>query len=219
MADDSSADPSAALTPAEEALAALWERHLASEFKTKSATEALSTMAPDAYVNHIPVLTGGAGQDALHEFYAEHFIPKMPPDLEMAPVSRTIGEDQLVEELALRFTHKVEMDWMLPGIAPMGKRVEAPLVAIIRFRGDKLAHEHVYWDQASVLTQLGLIDSTVLPTAGVETARKALDPSLPANELLQRVDPAGQALPTGRGRCWGIAVAPLGWGVEAVARG
>jgi carboxymethylenebutenolidase len=186
MADDPTQNPNEALTPAQQALAELWDRHLASEFETKSATEAVSTMVPDAYVNHMPVLTGGRGHDALGHFYAHHFIPKMPPDLELVPISRTIGTDQLVDEMVIRFTHTVTMDWMLPGLPPTGKPVEVPLVAIVRFRGDKLAHEHIYWDQASVLTQLGLIDSATLPTVGGETARKALDPSLPSNALIER---------------------------------
>jgi carboxymethylenebutenolidase len=110
----------------------------------------------------------------------------MPPDLAIVPLSRTIGTDQLVEELILKFTHTVEIDWMLPGIAPTGRKVEVPLVAIVRFRDGKVAHEHIYWDQASVLVQLGLIDPAQLPVAGVESAHKALDPSLPANALIRR---------------------------------
>src|SRR5207302_6486127 len=113
-----------------------------------------------------------------------HFIPKMPPDMEMTPLSRTIGTDQLVDEMVVRFTHTVEMDWMLPGIAPTGKRVEVALVVIVHFRDGKLAHEHIYWDQASVLAQLGLIDATNLPVAGAETAEKVLNPKLPANKLM-----------------------------------
>ena len=136
-------------------------------------------MVEDSYVNHVPVMTGGVGHAELRQFYATHFIPKMPPDMEMTPLSRTIGTDQLVDEM-------VEMDWMLPGIAPTGKRVEVALVVIVRFRDGKLAHEHIYWDQASVLAQLGLIDAARLPVCGVDTARKALDPSLPANGLIRR---------------------------------
>ena len=78
------------------------------------------------------------------------------------------------------------MDWMLPGIPPTGKRVEVPLVAIVRFREGKLAHEHIYWDQASVLVQIGLLDAARLPVAGIETARKVVDPTLPANDLMKR---------------------------------
>ncbi len=110
-------------------------------------------------MNHVPVLTGGVGRDQVKEFYANHFIPHMPSDLEIVPVSRTIGADRLVDELILRFTHSVEMDWMLPGVAPTGKRVECATVAIVTFRDGKLFSEHIYWDQASVLVQLGLLDS------------------------------------------------------------
>jgi carboxymethylenebutenolidase len=144
-------------------------------------------MVPDAYVNHIPVLTGGVGHAQLREFYSRHFIPKMPRDTEILPVSRTIGAERLVDEMIFRFTHTIEMDWMLPGIAPTGKRVECALVVIVHFREGKLAYEHIYWDQASVLVQLGLLDSSSLPTAGKETARKLLDPRLPSNELIRRV--------------------------------
>jgi carboxymethylenebutenolidase len=146
-------------------------------------------MVEDAYVNHIPVLTGGSGRDELREFYSKCFIPQMPPDTEMTPVSRTIGEDQLVDEMIFKFTHTISMDWMLPGIPPTGKRVEVPLVAIVRFRDGKLAHEHIYWDQASVLVQIGLLDPAKLPVVGIDSAKKVLDPSLPANELMRRSGP------------------------------
>src|SRR4029453_10263973 len=139
-------------------------------------------MVTDAYVNHIPVLTGGVGRDQLRDFYGNHFIPKMAPDTEIVPISRTIGSDRLLGEFIVCFTHSIEMDWMLPGIAPTGKRVECATVAIVQFRGKKLYNEHIYWDQASVLVQLGLLDSSKLPIVGVETARKLADPNLPSNE-------------------------------------
>jgi carboxymethylenebutenolidase len=173
----------------EEFLRNLWEEHMRHEFATHDAEETLATMVDDAYVNHIPVLTGGVGKDALREFYAKRFIPQMPPDTEVIPVSRTIGTDQLVDEMIFKFTHTVRMDWMLPGVAPTGKRVEIPLVAIVRFRDNKLAHEHIYWDQASLLVQLGLLDPNTLPVAGIETARKVVDNSLPSNVLMQRAGP------------------------------
>lgn len=165
----------------------LWEEHLRDEFTTQDTNATIDTMVPDAYVNHIPVLTGGVGHAQLREFYSRHFIPKMPRDTEILPVSRTIGTERLVDEMIFRFTHTIEMDWMLPGIAPTGKRVECALVVIVHFREGKLAYEHIYWDQASVLVQLGLLDSSSLPTAGKETARKLLDPRLPSNELIRRV--------------------------------
>jgi len=176
------------LSAAQETLRELWEEHVQYEFSTRNTDDTLATMVEDAYVNHIPVLTGGVGQAELREFYSKRFIPQMPPDTEMTPVSRTIGEDQLVDEMVFKFTHSIPMDWMLPGVAPTGKRVEVPLVAIVRFREGKLAHEHIYWDQASVLVQIGLIDAAKLPVAGVESACKVLDPSLPANALMSRAD-------------------------------
>src|SRR6266568_8300433 len=176
------------LTPAQETLRQLWEEHVRHEFVTHNTEETLATMVEDAYVNHIPVLTGGVGKDELREFYSKRFIPQMPPDTEMTAISRTIGNDQLVDEMVFTFTHTIRMDWMLPGVAPTGKRVKVPLVAIVRFREGKLAHEHIYWDQASVLVQIGLIDAAKLPVAGVESARKVLDSSLPANTLMNRTD-------------------------------
>lgn len=164
-------------------LEAIWAEHIRHEFSTRSTEETLATMVEDAYVNHIPMLTGGVGKAQLREFYSKHFIPKMPPDTTLTPISRTVGEDQIVDEMIFQFTHTIEMDWMLPGIAPTGRRVEVPLVAIVRLRGDKLAHEHIYWDQASVLVQLGLLDAANLPVAGVESARKAENPKLPPRAL------------------------------------
>jgi carboxymethylenebutenolidase len=172
----------------QEFLRNLWDEHMRCEFATHNTEDTLATMVEDAYVNHIPVLTGGVGKEALRKFYSERFIPQMPPDTEVTPVSRTIGTDQLVDEMIFKFTHTMRMDWMLPGIAPTGKRVEVPLVAIVRFRDNKLAHEHIYWDQASVLVQLGLLDAKNLPVAGMETARKVLDNSLPSNALMERAD-------------------------------
>ena len=173
-------------TAHQENLARLWDEHLRHEFETRSTEDTIATMVEDAYVNHIPVMTGGVGHAQLRQFYATHFIPKMLPDMAMTPLSRTIGTDQLVDEMVISFTHTVEIDWMLPGIAPTGRRVEVALVVVVRFRDGKLAHEHIYWDQASVLVQLGLIDAKMLPVAGAESARKALDPSRPSNALIQR---------------------------------
>jgi carboxymethylenebutenolidase len=178
------------LTPAQARLRDLWEAHVRYEFATRNTEDTLATMVEDAYVNHIPVLTGGVGRDELREFYSKRFIPQMPPDTEMTPISRTIGTDQVVDEMIFTFTHTIRMDWMLPGLAPTGKRVEIALVAVVHFLDGKLAHEHIYWDQASVLVQLGLLDPATLPVAGRETARKALDPRLPSNALIERADRA-----------------------------
>jgi carboxymethylenebutenolidase len=155
-------------------LSALWEEHTAHEFSTRDTEATLATMVEDAYVNHVPILTGGRGKAELRRFYSTDFIPCMPPDTKLTPVSRTVGQDQLVDEMIFSFTHTIEMPWMLPGVAPTNKRVEVPLVAIVRFRDGKLAHEHIYWDQASVLKQIGLLTDPALPVRGAETASKVI---------------------------------------------
>jgi carboxymethylenebutenolidase len=153
-------------------LSRLWEEHTNHEFSTRDTDATLATMADDAYVNHVPVLTGGVGQSALRIFYSVDFIPRMPPDTKLTPISRTVGEDQLVDEMIFSFTHTQEMPWMLPGVPPTNRYVEVALVAIVRFRDGKLAHEHIYWDQASVLKQIGLLTDPGLPVFGAESAHK-----------------------------------------------
>ncbi|HLW55123.1 MAG TPA: ester cyclase [Candidatus Angelobacter sp.] len=162
-------------------LSALWQEHTQHEFVTRDAESTLATMVDDAHVNHVPVMTGGRGKAALRAFYSRDFIPCVPPDTKLTPVSRTIGEDRLVDEMIFSFTHTQEMPWMLPGIAPTNRRVEIPLVAIVGFRDGKLVSEHIYWDQASVLKQIGLLPDSRLPVFGAETARKVMNPGTEPN--------------------------------------
>jgi carboxymethylenebutenolidase len=171
---------------AQKVLSDKWDEHVKYEFATRDTEDTLKTMVADAYVNHVPVMTGGVGHDQLREFYSQRFIPQMPPDTSMTPVSRTIGTDRVVDEMVFEFTHTIKMDWMLPGVAPTNQHVKIPLIVVVHFREGKLAHEHIYWDQASVLAQLGLLDAAALPVAGVETAEKVLDPKQPSNVLMQR---------------------------------
>src|SRR6202521_3900031 len=160
-------------------LSSLWDRHTELEFGVRSAEQ---TMA------------GGVGYRDLLRFYKNHFIPKTPQDTKLIPISRTIGADRVVDEMLFCFTHDIEIDWMLPGVTPTGKYVEIPLVAIVRFRGDKLYNEHIYWDQASVLVQIGALDPAHLPAAGVATAKKLVDETLPSNTLMARwAESASQA--------------------------
>jgi carboxymethylenebutenolidase len=174
------------LANAQKVLSDKWDEHVKYEFATRDTEDTLKTMVVDAYVNHVPVMTGGVGHDELRDFYSQRFIPQMPPDTSMTPVSRTIGVDRVIDEMVFEFTHTIKMDWMLPGVEPTNKHVKVPLIVVVHFRDGKLAHEHIYWDQASVLAQLGLIDAEKLPVAGVETAEKVLDPKLPSNELMKR---------------------------------
>lgn len=167
-------------------LSALWEKHCEYEFATRDVDATMSTMVSEPYVNHIPTMTGGVGYQHLHDFYTRHFVNSNPPDTRLVPISRTVGATQVVDEMLFCFTHTTEIPWMLPGIAPTGRPVEIPLLAVVKFRGDKLYHEHIYWDQASVLVQVGLLDPAGLPVAGVQTAHKLLDETLPSNELMNR---------------------------------
>jgi len=176
----------AGIASAQQTLSSRWDEHVKYEFATRNTDHTLETMVVDSYVNHVPVMTGGVGHDELREFYSQRFIPQMPPDTAMTPVSRTIGVDRVVDEMVFEFTHTSKMDWMLPGVEPTGKHVKVALVVIVHFREGKLAHEHIYWDQASVLAQLGLIDASTLPVAGVESAEKVLNPRLPSNALMNR---------------------------------
>jgi carboxymethylenebutenolidase len=170
----------------EETLSSVWDQHVGSEFVARSADQALGTMTADPYVLNVPLMIGGRGRDGVRDYYANHFVSQFPPDIELVPVSRTIGQDQIVDEMVMRFTHTIRVDWLLPGVAPTGKRVECPFVAIIKFEGDKIAHEHLYWDQASVLVQVGLLDRT-LPVCGGEITAQVLNPTQPMNELIRRV--------------------------------
>jgi len=178
--------PGSTITPPQQKLAEVWEEHMKCEFATKSVDDTMATMIEGGHVNHVPTMTGGQGLKAIRDFYTRFFIPQMPPDTETVPISRTIGDTQIVDEMIFKFTHTVPMDWMLPGVAPTGKRVEVALVAIIGFREGKVSHEHIYWDQASVLVQLGLLDASRLPVAGRESAAKLRDASLPSNQLIER---------------------------------
>jgi carboxymethylenebutenolidase len=174
------------LSREQQALEKLWEEHLASEFKVKSAEAAINTMVERPWVNHVPMMTGGVGRKQLAHFYGKYFIPQMPPDTQIIPISRTIGHDRLVDEFVFKFTHTLQMDWLLPGVPPTNKPVEVVKVVVVQFQDGKIASERIHWDQASVLVQLGLLDPIKLPVAGVAAARKVLDPQLPSNELMKR---------------------------------
>lgn len=165
-------------------LSDLWDEHVRHEFDTRDVPATMATMVAEPYVNHIPTMTGGVGAKELSRFYQHHFVHGNPKDMALTPLSRTVGASQIVDEFIMSFTHDSEIDWLLPGVAPTGRHVEIPMLGVVKFRGPKLYHEHIYWDQASVLVQIGLLDPTGLPVAGVVTARKLLDESLPSNTLM-----------------------------------
>ena len=181
------------LSRAQQEMLAAYEFHTGAEFVTHRTEDAMASMVQDPYVALLPALTGGNGPAEVEDFYEHHFIFNMPPDMELVPVNRIIGAEHIVEESVFRFTHTVELDWMLPGLAPTGKRVEIAVVSIVKMDGEKLAHEHIYWDQASVLAQLGLLDTDALPVIGADGARKILDRNVPVNQLMKRLRQAPRA--------------------------
>jgi carboxymethylenebutenolidase len=165
-------------------LSELFDAHVAAEFVAKDADATVATMTADPTVIHVPVLTGGRGRDELYAFYRDHFIPSWPDDVELVPLSRTVDGERVVDEFIVRFTHTQEMPYWLPGVAATGRRVEIPHVVIMGFEGGKVAYEHIYWDQASLLVQIGLLDPDRLPVVGNATARALVDPSVPMNEII-----------------------------------
>lgn len=161
------------ISQGQQALIDAFQRHVDAELR-KDLDATLATMTPDPHLNNIPTMIGGMGLEGVRQFYSDLILSGkfFPPDTEMVPVSRTVDEHQLVDEIIFKFTHHSEIGWMLPNIAPTGKRVEIPLVVIVGFSHGKVAHEHIYWDQASVLVQIGLLDARGLPVNGVESAKK-----------------------------------------------
>jgi carboxymethylenebutenolidase len=152
----------------------IFDKHVNYEFIDHDVEKTMKTMVNEPIVHNVPVLTGGVGFDNVFNFYKNQFVGKMPDDTKITRISRTVGKDQVVDELILSFTHDIEIKSMLPGIPPTGMYVELPHVVVMKFEGNKISHEHIYWDQASLLVQIGLMDSKSLPVTGIEQAKKLL---------------------------------------------
>ena len=172
----------------EKATDALWNKHLEAEFAQKSPDAALKTMTDNPQVTIVPTMIGGRGTAELRNFYARHFLNQLPPDLEVIPVSRTVGQSRVIDELVIKFTHTIQMDWLLPGIPPTGKRIEFAFCVIVYMEGDKIAQEHLYYDVATVLKQAGLSTDPKLPILGAEHAHNMLGQTAPLNDLLRRTE-------------------------------
>src|SRR5215472_5438172 len=155
-------------------LDAIFDEHIQREFADRDVDATMETMVPEPYVHCVPIMTGGYGREEVRRFYSEHFVNQIPKDATVTPISRTIGKNQVVDELIVSFTHDTQWDYILPGIPPTGKRVEIPHIVVMRFENGKVAHEHIWWDQASVLVQVGLLDPAKLPIAGVNQARELM---------------------------------------------
>ena len=164
-------------------LAATFDAHVKAEFQDFDLEATMETMTDDPYVHHVPTITGGRGTAGVRDFYGDHFIGQWPDDTETRQVSRTVGAKQVVDELLMTFTHDRPLDIMLPGVAPTGRRIEVPVVVVVGFEDGKVSHEHIYWDQATVLVQAGLLDPSGLPVVGSEQAEALLDQERPKNEI------------------------------------
>ena len=162
-----------ALTLDQQAMLTIWQQHAHAEFVLKDADAALTTMTENPYVFLVASGVERAGRAAVREFYATRFLPKLPPDLEFTSLSQTFGVDRVVEEMVMRFTHTVEMDWLLPGVRPTCRSVEFALAGIVRFEDGKIAAEHLYWDQATLLSQVGVLDHPIA-AGGIASASKLL---------------------------------------------
>ena len=164
----------------------VFDLHIKHEFQDHDVDATMQTMTSEPYVHHVPMMTGGVGYDAVYNFYKNHFIGKMPDDTKVVRISRTIDKDQVVDELIVSFTHDREIDFMLPRVPPTGRYVELPHVVVMKFKDGKISHEHIYWDQASVLVQIGLLDPKLLPMTGQEQAKRLLELSQQADNKSDR---------------------------------
>jgi carboxymethylenebutenolidase len=167
-------------------LGAVFDLHIKREFEDHDVDATMQTMTSEPYVHHVPMMTGGVGYDAVYNFYKNHFIGKMPDDTKVVRLSRTSDKDQVVDELMVSFTHDREVDYMLPGVPPTGKYVELPHVVVMKFKDGKISHEHIYWDQASLLVQVGLLNPKLLPVKGQEQAKRLLELSQQADNKSDR---------------------------------
>lgn len=161
----------ARLTPEQNELLQMLEKHRVAEFEKRDVDQTLATMTAKPYLLFLASLTGGEGQTGVKRFY-KGMITQIPDDLEWELISRTVGDTQIVVESILKFTHNVPVDWIIPGAPPTDKKVEIPMVLIFTFESGRLASERIYWDQASVLVQLDLLEPRSLPIVGVEAPRE-----------------------------------------------
>jgi carboxymethylenebutenolidase len=167
-------------------LGAKFDAHCDAEFNTRDIEATMATMSETPHVTHVPTMTGGFGHDAVRHFYENYFIGRVPADWNVELISRTIGESQLVDEVMISFTHDCDVPALLPGVKPTGRKVTIPFVVVVGFEGGKVAFERIYWDQASMLVQLGLLDKADIPVSGAEEAARLLDPRLPSNTLIPK---------------------------------
>ncbi|KAJ4351618.1 uncharacterized protein N0V89_006961 [Didymosphaeria variabile] len=185
----------------------IWDEHTYYEFADRSVEHTMSTMVQEPYIGALIgiQLTGGVGREPLTNFYAHNFIFNNSADTNLELISRSIAIDRIIDEFIFTFTHDRELDWLVPGIPPTNLKVEVPFCAVVNIRGDRLYHEHISWDQGTVLRQLGLLPEYLpfphplpdgkapapgkrleyrVPVFGTEVAHKMRDRNtVPSNEM------------------------------------
>ncbi|HSA66935.1 MAG TPA: ester cyclase [Methyloceanibacter sp.] len=167
-------------------LGEVFDAHTAAEFQTRDIEATMATMGATPHVTHVPTMTGGHGRDAVRSFYETWFIGHWPEDTVVKQVSRTVGENRVVDEVIISFTHDCAMPAILPGVPPTGRKVTIPFIVVVGFESDKISYERIYWDQASLLVQLGLLDKAALPVTDAEQTARLIDPKLPSNTLIPK---------------------------------
>ena len=114
-------------------MVSLFERHVEAELAGDLDTT-MATMTTDPHLNHVPTMAGGVGREGVSEFYRDHLVGKFfPPDVTMTNISRTVGQDQVVDEIAISFTHTAPIDWLLPGVPATGKHAKMAVAVIVGF--------------------------------------------------------------------------------------
>ncbi|MFE7773532.1 nuclear transport factor 2 family protein [Streptomyces sp. NPDC057445] len=166
-------------TPSPAELERVWELHTSGEFSTLDVDATMATMTDDPVVLHVPTAMGARGREAVRDFYRRWFIGHNPQDFTITTLTRTTGRDRIVDEMIVSFTHDIEVPWILPGVAPTGRPV-----GIVSFEGSLISAEHIYWDQASVLGQVGLVGPDALSRLPVVTDQRATLTDGPLNRLM-----------------------------------
>ena len=156
-------------------LRAVWAEHCRCEFELRDVSATMDTMTDDPHLLNVPTGRGGQGRAGVQRFYTDEFIGTLPDDVQVQSLGLAVGLSRIAEEVVMTFTHDRVMPWILDRIEPTGRKVRIPQLAVVGFRDDKVAFEHIWWDQASVLAQVGVFDPEGLPVVGSEQAKALFD--------------------------------------------
>jgi carboxymethylenebutenolidase len=143
----------------------VWDAHQQALIQRRDLQGALAQLAAEPAITHIPAMTGGTGRLAVERFYADQFLPYLPPDLTLRRISRTVDRWRLVDETTVSFTHDRELPWLLPGAEPTFRRAEVLAIAVVGFDRTRIRSQRMLWDHATLAGQLGLANHITAPAA------------------------------------------------------